>query len=244
MIKIGIHGALGKMGLSVLKAIAKKQDRFSVAAEFARNSNISLQDFCELSDVIIDFSAPQATQDLVVAAISAGKKIVIGTTGLSKNQMQIIVDASKYIPIIYTPNTSVSANLLIKMAGQLAKILPNYDAEIVELHHRSKKDSPSGTAIAIGKSIAEARGHLFEKKVVLSRAEGQQRLDGEIGIASLRCGSVCGEHEVLFVNENEVITIGAKNLNRDVFADGALIAASWLSDKQPGLYSMQDVLDL
>lgn len=243
-IKIGVHGASGKMGLSVLEAISRQNNKFSLAARFTKKEGVSLNDFCNLSDVIIDFSVPDALPDLLEAVLSANKKIVIGTTGLSAKHMQMIVESSKHISIIYAPNTSLSANLLVKIASQLAKILPTYDAEIVDLHHRSKKDAPSGTAIAIGSSIAEARGQLFEEKAVLSRVGHKERQTGDIGISSLRCGNIYGEHEVLFVGENEAVTIGAKSFNRNVFADGALAAASWLNSKDAGLYSMQDVLGL
>lgn len=242
-IKIGIHGASGRMGTAVIQAVSKNNN-FTLAATFASSNEIAqLGDFCFACDVIIDFSTPFALAKLLENAISCNKNILIGTTGLSSDHFTLLEQAASSIAVLHAPNTSIGANLLIEMAGRLGKILANYDAEIVDLHHRHKKDAPSGTALAIGKTIATARSCKFDDVAVLDRMKKGARQDDEIGFSSLRAGGVWGEHEVLFASDSEVITIGARALSRSVFADGALLAAKWLFGKKPGLYSMQDVLE-
>ena len=245
-IKIGLHGSSGKMGIAIQDAIARQSDKFSLATKFTRvEKDSQLLEFCSNSDLIIDFSAADALQNLLEAAIKTNKKIVIGTTGLSNDHIQAIKKASTSIAILYASNTSIGANLIIEMAGKISKILEDYDVEIIDIHHKYKKDAPSGTALAIGQNIAINRKQKFEDIAVFDRINKGVRRKNDIGFSSLRTGDICGKHKVIFAGSSEVITIGSEALTRDVFADGALFAAKWLnSQENPGLYSMQDILKL
>lgn len=243
-VKIGIHGASGRMGVAVAEAMSKNK-KFSLVAKFTRADSLDkLHDLVSSSDVIIDFSAPSALSALLEIATKHRKKILIGTTGFSDEHLRLIKKAAETIAVLHAPNTSIGANLVIAMAGKMAEILGDYDAEIIDLHHKYKKDAPSGTALEIGKSIALARRQKFENIAVVDRATRGLRSDGEIGFSSVRAGSIWGEHEVIFANTSEVITIGTRALSREVFADGALEAAYWLHSKGQGLYSMKDVLGI
>ena len=245
-IKIGLHGSSGRMGIAVTDAILRQNDKFSLAKTFTRFEDVNqLLDFFLAVDVIIDFSAADALQNILKIATKANRKIVIGTTGLSNIHIQLIKEAAQSIAILYAPNTSIGANLIIELAGKMSKILADYDVEIIDTHHRYKKDSPSGTALAIGQSIAKNRQQKFEDTAVFDRVNKGARRKGEIGFSSLRSGGICGKHEVIFAETSEVITIGSEALTRDVFAEGALFAAKWLNSVvTPGLYSMQDVLKI
>lgn len=219
-IKLGLHGANGRMGIAIDEAVSKN-DAFSLVAKFTKHDTLTSFALC---DVIIDFSSTEALSKILETALKYEKKILIGTTGLSNEQFEQIKSASESIAILYAPNTSIGANLLIEMSAKIAKFLHGYDIEITDTHHKNKKDSPSGTALAISSSIESSINDL--KKIRFS---------------SIRTGDVCGEHEVIFTNENEIITIGAKALSRSVFADGALVATKWLNTAPPGLYTMRDV---
>lgn len=244
------------MGLAVAESIAREPDRFLLAAKFSRSlktnyltDQSAIKEFCAKSDVVIDFSDRSGMPALLEAAIETGVKLVIGTTGLDHTHRLLLEKAAKEILVVYATNTSIGANIVIEMAGYLAKILKHYDAEIIDIHHKQKKDSPSGTAISIGTSITNAREHDFEEKAIFGRGKQYDgiRKDGEIGFSSIRAGGIYGEHEVIFAGTNEVINLGIKSLSRAAFADGALLAASWLcnSQQKPGrIYSMKDVLSL
>lgn len=246
IINIGLHGASGRMGTAVIDAIAKQSAKFVLVAKFSKQHNKDeLIDFCFPADIIIDFSTPDALKRLLKISTETGKKLVIGTTGLSSAHIKEIKKASKTIAILCSPNMSIGANLLIEMAGKISKILENYDAEIIDIHHRYKKDSPSGTALAIGQNIAKYRDQKFDAVAVFDRANLGIRKDGDIGFSLLRSGGICGEHKVIFAGPTEVVTIGARALSREVFANGALFAASWLNTiTEPGLYRMQDILKI
>lgn len=245
-IKIGLHGSSGRMGIAVTEAISRQSHEFSLVKNFTRDGDTNqLLEFCLSADVVIDFSAADALQNLLEAATNANRKIVIGTTGLSNDHIQLMKKASQFIAILHAPNTSIGANLVMEMAGKMSKILASYDVEIIDTHHRYKKDAPSGTALAIGQNIAINRQQKFEDIAVFDRANKGVRQKGDIGFSSLRSGGVCGKHEVIFAESSEVITISSEALTRDVFADGALFAAKWLNSVIiPGLYSMQDVLKI
>lgn len=245
-INIGLHGASGRMGIAVAEAISRQSDKFSLVTKFTRvQTNNKLLDFCLAVDVIIDFSVADALINLLEAATTANRKIVIGTTGLSNVHVQAMEKAAKYIAVLYAPNTSIGANLVIEIAGKMSKILGDYDVEISDIHHRYKKDAPSGTALAIGQNIAKNRERKFEEVAVFDRVGKGSRQNGDIGFSSLRAGGICGEHEVIFAGSSEVITISARALSREVFAEGALFAARWLNSVvKPGLYSMQDALKI
>ena len=171
-------------------------------------------------------------------------RLVVGTTGLQAEHFEYLKELSKHVAVLYTTNTSLGANLVAMLSAKAAQILQGYDIEITEAHHKHKKDAPSGTALMIGQRISDALDVDFNKAAVFDRANKGERQDGEIGFSSIRAGGILGENEVLFADENELITIGSRALSRGTYADGALFVARWLSDKKPGLYSMQDVLPL
>ncbi len=261
MIKIGIIGACGRMGRRIA-SLASEEDRFGLvcAIESSHHSDIGKkygtiigrddvdivvsEHLDKRPDVLIDFSLPESTMKWVEIAAENKVPVVIGTTGLSQEELERISSLSKEIAIVQSPNMSVGMNVLFKLAGQVAKILgEDYDIEIVEHHHRFKKDAPSGSALGILKSIAQARGKLPEELAIFGR-EGKDSLRkrGEIGVHAVRLGDTVGEHSVYFGNLGETLTISHSAHSRDTFARGALRAAEWIVGKQSGLYSMQDVL--
>ncbi|MCX8027265.1 MAG: 4-hydroxy-tetrahydrodipicolinate reductase [Thermodesulfovibrionales bacterium] len=206
----------------------------------------SLQDIISSGDVVIDFTHREATIENVKVVESAKKAMVIGTTGLSKEDMTIIKTASTSTPIIQAPNMSVGVNLLLKVLKDIAVILgDDYDVEIVELHHRMKKDAPSGTALKMAQVISDSLGRNLDDVAVYAR-KGiiGERTQKEIGIQTVRAGDIVGEHTVYFGGLGERIEITHKASSRDTFARGAVRAALWIKNQKPGLYDMMDVLGL
>ena len=196
-------------------------------------------------DVVIDFSLPEGTMRWLPECREKGIAMVIGTTGLTESQRAEIVDAAADIPIVHAANMSVGVNVLLKILGDVARTLgEDYDIEVSETHHRFKKDAPSGTAIALARSICEGIGKEYGDVAVLGRGGMCPRNPGEIGMHALRVGDTVGEHTVHFGNLGETITIGHSAHTRDTFVRGALRAADWLNEKPAGLYDMQDVLGL
>jgi 4-hydroxy-tetrahydrodipicolinate reductase len=179
-------------------------------------------------------------------AAKSGKAMVVGTTGLSKDDLKEIKKLAKKIPMVLAPNMSVGVNLLLRTLAQMASVLDeDYDIEIVETHHRHKKDAPSGTALKMAQVMASARGKTLDKVAVLARHGNiGERKRGEIGVQTLRVGDVVGEHTVIFGTLGERIEVTHKASSRDVFARGAVRAAQWVVGKPPGLYDMQDVLGI
>lgn len=198
------------------------------------------------SDVLVDFTAPAALSATLDAACDGKAAIVIGTTGLELRHHKLIDKAARNIAVLQSANTSLGVTLLMRMVEQAARVLgPEWDIEISELHHRDKVDAPSGTALALGAAAARGRG------VDLAEASDRGRdgvtgvrLPGHIGFASLRGGSAPGDHLVMFAGDGERIEIGHRVENRDIFARGALKAATWLAGRPPGRYTMDDVLGL
>ncbi len=192
------------------------------------------------ADVVIDFSVPDATITHARLAAHSGTALVIGTTGLSEKQEQQVAEAATKTAIVYAANMSVGVNMLMALVEQAAKRLGNdWDIEIFETHHNQKIDSPSGTALALGKAARKGRGG---GNFVTDR--NGKRNEGDIGYAVQRGGDVVGEHDVTFFSQGERIVLGHKATDRRLFAQGAMRAARWVNDKAPGLYSMKDVLDL
>jgi 4-hydroxy-tetrahydrodipicolinate reductase len=196
--------------------------------------------------VIIDFTDPDATLRHVEVAAEYGKAMVIGTTGMNSAQQEELEKASRKIPIVFAPNTSVGVNLLFKVLADVAATLGDaYDVEIVEIHHRYKKDAPSGTARKMGEVVASALGRDPDEAIVSGRSGMVgERTEKEIGIFSLRGGDVVGEHTVTFAGLGERIEFTHRAHSRDTFARGAVRAAMWISGRVPGLYDMTDVLGL
>lgn len=205
-----------------------------------------LRNVIEYGDVVIDFTSPQASLGHMRVAAKSGKAMVVGTTGFGKDDFKEVRKLAKKIPVVLAPNMSVGVNLLLKVLSDMAEVLDeDYDIDIVETHHRHKKDAPSGTALKMAQVVASARGKSLDKVGVFAR-QGNigERMRGEIGVQSLRVGDVVGEHTVIFGTLGERIEVTHKASSRDVFARGAVRAAQWVYKKQPGLYDMQDVLGI
>lgn len=264
--KIGIVGCAGRMGRMLMNAVVEAegctlsggserpgspqvgQDVGAVLGLGALSAFIS-DDPSALfaaSDAVIDFSAPGATVAHAALAAEMGKILIVGTTGLSKNDEAKLAEAAKSATIVYAPNFSVGVNLLMALTERAAAILgDDYDIEIVEMHHHHKVDSPSGTALGLGRSAAKGRAVALDSVWRKSR-DGLvgARPRGEIGFATLRGGDVVGDHTVMFASEGERVELTHKASSRAVFAKGAVRAALWAKDHKPGLYSMRDVLGL
>jgi len=197
-------------------------------------------------DVLIDFTHPSVTLKNLEVCRQAGKAMIIGTTGFSPEEKQLLADASKQIPIVFAANFSVGVNLCLKLLDTAARVLgDDVDIEIIEAHHRHKVDAPSGTALRMGEVVANALGRDLQKVAVYGR-EGQTgaRERETIGFATVRAGDVVGDHTVLFAADGERVEITHKASSRMTFAKGAVRAALWLHKREPGLYDMQDVLGL
>jgi len=198
------------------------------------------------ADVLIDFSVPMALEAHLSACITAGKPLLIGTTGLEAHHHEAIDKAAQHIAVLQTGNTSLGVNLLAALVREAAARLgDDWDVEIVEMHHRHKVDAPSGTALLLGQAAAAGRNVALDARAVKGR-DGitGARGAGEIGFASLRGGSVAGDHQVILATDNERIELGHRAESRIIFARGALKAAQWLIGKAPGRYTMADVLGL
>jgi 4-hydroxy-tetrahydrodipicolinate reductase len=266
MIRMGVAGAAGKMG-SRITALSKEYEGLKLAAAFERKghrdigkdigiltgsgeSGVLLSggigEIIDSVDLIIDFTSVESTKQNLKAASAKGKAIVIGTTGFTAADMGEMTPLLKGIPCVMASNMSLGVNLLLKVLADVAGALgDDYDIEIVEAHHRLKKDAPSGTALKMAQVIADAVNRNLDDVAVYAR-KGiiGQRTKKEIGIQAVRAGDIVGEHTVLFGGLGERIEITHKASSRDTFARGALRAALWLQGKEPGLYDMQDVLGL
>lgn len=266
MVNIIVSGAAGRMGTRVITLANANEEIKVVGAlehkdhpmvgsdigEFAGIGNIGvpivsrLNDVKGKADVIIDFSEPGTAVEVTKAAAEKGIAMVIGTTGLSFEQTASIKSNTDKIPCVLAPNMSVGINLLFKVLRDIAEVLgDDYDVEVIEAHHRLKKDAPSGTAIRLAQVIAETLGRDLEKDAVYTR-KGiiGERKKKEIGMQTIRAGDIVGEHTVLFGGIGERIEITHKASSRDTFASGAVKAALWVAGKDPGFYDMQDVLGL
>jgi 4-hydroxy-tetrahydrodipicolinate reductase len=261
MVTIAIVGACGRMGRRLgelgfadneLKVVCALEDKGhpEMGKDYGRllggtDSGILVSsELTTLPNVLIDFSAPESTAHWVKICQGHNVNMVIGTTGLNQSIHEKILAAGRDIAIVHAPNMSVGVNLLFRLAGQIAKSLgPDYDIEIVEAHHRYKKDAPSGTALGLLKSICEGTGASPDQAAVYGRhGVGQARRQGEIGVHAIRLGDTVGEHVVYFGTPGETVSIAHSAHSRDTFASGALRAAKWVAQKNAGLYSMQDVL--
>jgi len=243
MTKIAITGSNGRMGQALIEAV-KLNPNVSQGSILNRGDDINrvLKDF----DVLIDFTRPEATLDALSVCQSAGKAMVIGTTGFSDDALKVIDQASSDIPIVFAPNMSIGVNLTLKLLETTAKVIgTDSNIEIVEAHHRHKVDSPSGTALKMGEVIANALGRDLSECAVYGREGTEEPRDRQtIGFSSIRGGDVVGEHTVTFFMEGERVEITHKASSRMTYANGAVKASQWLTNQPNGLYSMQDVLDL
>ncbi len=231
------------MGEALVRC-AEATDGLEVSAALDADDNLA--DALGAADAVIDFSHATATADVADACAAADKPLVIGTTGHDDTQRAAIVAHADRIPIVFAPNFSVGVNTLFWLTRKATDILgPDFDLEVVELHHRHKKDAPSGTARRLAEILAEARDLDYATDVRHGR-EGMvgARTATEIGMHSLRGGDVVGDHTVVFATDGERVELTHKASSRDTFANGALRAARWAVDQPAGLYDMQDVLGL
>lgn len=259
MKKIAVNAASGKMGQQVIGQITSHEqaqlssalcrpDHRLLSRKVGLNDVVYSSDIdsgLNKSDVVIDFSLPQATLDLIPFAIKTNTPLLVGTTGFSSEQMITLHEVAKQIPLLLAPNTSIGVNSTLALLSQAAKMLgKEADIEIIESHHKHKVDAPSGTAIRMGQTIAEAMGEKFEDIMVTeSRFQERSRDKGEIGMSVIRAGEIIGEHKILFALDNEIISIEHKAQNRQCFAEGAVAAAIWLAEQKPGFYSMQNFIE-
>jgi 4-hydroxy-tetrahydrodipicolinate reductase len=243
MTRIAINGSKGKMGQALIEVI-NSSSQSDFGAGFDKGDN--LIDLISNFEVLIDFSRPEASLNALAVCKDAGKAMVIGTTGFTDSELELIGQASKEIPIVFAPNMSVGVNLTLKILETSAKVIgPDSSIEIIEAHHRYKVDSPSGTALKMGEVIANALGRDLSECAVYGREGIEEPRDmNTIGFSSIRGGDVVGEHTVAFFMDGERVEITHKASSRMIYANGAVRAANWLSDKSSGLYSMQDVLEL
>jgi 4-hydroxy-tetrahydrodipicolinate reductase len=266
MTRIGIAGAAGKMG-SRITALSREYEGLQLSGVFERkghkdigtdigillgigklgiNFSDNIEEIIDKIDLLIDFTSVESTKSHLETASNKGKAMVIGTTGFSKDDLKEIEPLAKSIPCVMASNMSLGVNLLLKVLQDIARVLgDDFDIEIIEAHHRLKKDAPSGTAMKIAQVIAEAVNRNLEESAVFTR-KGLigARSKKEIGIQTVRAGDIVGEHTVLFGGLGERIEITHKASSRDTFARGALKASLWLAGKPAGLYDMQDVLGL
>ena len=242
MANIGVIGSKGAMGEALRRVIEASGHDYAGGVD----KGDDVGDLADASDVLVDFSAPAALQANLHAAIGAGIPIVIGTTGLEAGHHEAIDHAARAVPVLQTGNTSLGVTLLAHLVQEAAARLgPDWDIEIVEMHHRRKVDAPSGTAILLGEAAAAGRGI----DLATSRESGRDgqtgaRERGAIGFAALRGGTVAGEHSVILAGEQERITLSHSAENREIFARGAVKAADWLKGREPGRYTMEQVLGL
>lgn len=242
MANFGIIGSAGRMGQALAAAIAEAGHGF--AGGIDKGGDVAA--LAAASDCLIDFSSPHALEGNLDAAIAADVSILIGTTGLEERHHFLIDNAAHEIAVLQTGNTSLGVNMLAFLVREAAARLgPDWDIEIVEMHHRHKVDAPSGTALLLGEAAAKGRGvELSAAKVSGRDGITGARERGSIGFAALRGGSVAGDHDVLFATEGEVVTLRHHAENRSIFARGAVKGAEWLLGQSAGRYDMTGVLGL
>jgi 4-hydroxy-tetrahydrodipicolinate reductase len=242
-IKILVTGCKGRMGQAILQATeANPQAEVGAAIDMGD----SLDDALKVSDVVIDFTSHFFSNELVAACVKHKKALVMGTTGHTDDELAVIREAAKQIPIVFAPNFSVGVNTLFWLTQKACEILgESFDLEVVEMHHRLKKDSPSGTARRLAEILAEVRDMDYAKDVLHGRVgDVGARTKREIGMHAVRGGDVVGDHTVIFANIGERVELTHKASSRDTFATGAVRSAVWLRDKTNGIFDMQDVLGL
>ncbi len=266
MVKIAVAGVAGRMGIRIVHAIARNPGA-ELAAGFeapgAPSVGKSLAGVVGLSgvegvvgedpaealaeaQVLIDFTSPAASVKHLKECAALGKAAVIGTTGLSEAHKKSLAAQAKKVPVVYAPNMSVGMNLMFKLAAQMAEVLgPDYALELVEAHHDQKKDAPSGTAVRLIEGLCEVRGWDPEEACRHGRVGMTgARTSNELGVSVIRGGDIVGEHTVHFITNGERLELTHRAHSRDTFAGGAVRAALWVVDREPGLYDMQDVLGL
>lgn len=245
MLNILVTGCRGRMGQAVT-AVASEDSETRVSAGIDLGD--SLEEALAKSDIVIDFTLPSFSAELLESCLDSGKGLVMGTTGHDDHLLGMIARASQSIPIVHAPNFSVGVNTLFWLTAKAAGILgEGFDLEVVEMHHRHKKDSPSGTARRLAEILAESRGLSYDEDCRHGRVgEVGARAANEIGVHALRGGDVVGDHTVVFASDGERVELTHKASSRLTFASGAVRAAKWLAKEghRDGIYDMQDVLGL
>ena len=261
--RLVINGAAGRMGRRILALACEESDLSIVGAvEYPKHPDIGKDagvlagleslnlpvssHLPDEADVLIDFSLPDAADGVIEHCQSQGIALVMGTTGLTPEQRQRLARAAEKISVVQATNMSLGMNLLFALVGKVARSLgEDYDIEIVEAHHRFKKDAPSGSALSLAEAICEETGRTYPDVLAHGRSGKEAlRQQGEIGMHAIRAGDIIGQHSVLYSTLGESITLSHTAHTRDTFARGALRAALWVRDQKPGLYSMKDVLGL
>ena len=255
MINVGIHGGTGRVGRLLIENlkgdenakvsgvhVIEKGDFVIDEAIMITNDTSVMLEHC---DVVIDFTLPDGTEALMEAALKNPKPLVIGTTGLSKHQLNLLDETARNMPVLYATNMSLGVAILNKLAALAAKALSDFDAEIVEQHHRYKKDAPSGTALTLAEHVAKARG-LDLDKVRVSGRDGNigERTKDEIAVMALRGGDIVGRHTAGFYNDGEFIELNHTATSRDTFAKGAIKGSKWIVGQKNGLYNITDCLGI
>jgi len=265
MIKVSITGVCGKMGRSILSTLLNDNDIELVGATELKGHELigtdvgslvgstlgvsiadSIEGAAAKSDIIVDFTSPASSISNAKFAADNSKSMVIGTTGFDKDQEEELRSLAEGFPCVISPNMSIGVNVLFEVSKKIAALLGNdFDVEIVEAHHRNKVDAPSGTALKLGRSVAEGLGIDFEKYSRFERhgAIGKRKPD-EIGIQTVRGGDVVGDHTVMFLGQGERIEFTHRAHSRENFSKGVLRAVKWLPGKSPGIYSMKEVLGI
>lgn len=263
-IKVIILGASGKMGQMLIQEIISDDELVLVGAHDIKGSHavgndagyfigketkVFIQDNIDHllsdSDVIIDFTRPEGTMEFLKKASDQKVAYVIGTTGFNSSELDSIQQLSQHIPICMAPNMSVGINVLISLVEKAAKLLPEYDFEVIEAHHKHKVDAPSGTALRLGQAAADGLNVSLEKNAIFTRyGREEKRSDNEIGFSTIRAGDIVGEHTVLMAGNGERIELTHKATSRLNFASGALKAAKFIANQKPKLFDMQEVLNL
>jgi len=254
MVNVSINGALGRMGKTIIEVCLQDKEISIVGLADLKGPTkvydnlpvveLTLEKYISSTDVVIDFSSPEGTQEVLRLCLQYKKPIVIGTTGHSEEQLNNIKKSSEKIPIVLSPNMSLGVNLIFKLVEFLTNVLKdkNYDIEIIEAHHNKKKDAPSGTAkkiMEVIKNIKPETEFVYGRNGIIG-----ERKNNEVGINVIRCGDIVGEHTVIYSTYGERIELKHIATSRETFAKGAIFAAKWVKDKPAGLYTMFDVLQI
>lgn len=248
MTRILLSGCCGKMGRNVINSVNQRKDCEIVAGiDIVDDSNIGFpifQNYNEVevkADVIIDFSNPALLTSMLEYALKTNTAVVLATTGLSDSQIKEVEDTSKVIPVFFSYNMSLGVSLLCELSKTAAKILGNdFDVEIIEAHHNQKIDAPSGTAIMLANAVKEEMPDAYFEYDRHSKRE--KRHTNEIGIHSIRGGTIVGEHQVIFAGNDEIVTLSHSARSKAIFSQGAVNAAVFLSGKESGIYNMSDIV--
>jgi len=254
--KIAIAGAMGRMGQNLIKS-GLKNDKTEIVGVFDienidKNFLISVglqsgiatnrENSFEAADVVIDFTSPKALFNFTEAAVANNTGLVIGTTGLENQHFKLLQQSGQSVPVFYAPNMSFGVNSFFSLARKAAAHLKDFDIEIIETHHRYKKDAPSGTAIKLGEEIADELNYSKEQFNFNRQQDQQERKKNEIGFSSIRGGNIPGEHTVIFHGDNESVELTHRAFNREIFSDGAIEASIWLSKQKKGYFTFKDLL--